>query len=355
MMFTAWILSTVLLASLTSEAKCEPTDLACKAADFVRQAKDAKTPELRAQYLHAAHRSYLALFDQTGDVKHLCAARRMFDRSVATAGKSAGSKARREELEARERRANVECRDKPARTPKPKSPLVARVQDSPRSGDRTELPSATGSAASTTDSANSATDPTAAATAPAAPPLTPAKEVIADLAEVSRSPVHAAPPADLAPVRGAGALPSTSAARPPTVAPTVDGPARAPSPAPASTSAPRPGSDLLIAGGVTLGAGLALTAAASYFGHGLVEVKRDAVALHAEAMGAPTDAQREEEQALGREYRRNGPPALALALTGGASLVTAAILLGIGGKRARAASNTALVPHPGGIAVRMNF
>jgi hypothetical protein len=48
--------------------------------------------------------------------------------------------------------------------------------------------------------------------------------------------------------------------------------------------------------------------------------------------------------------------ALALALAGGATIVLAAVLAGIGGRRmARAASRTALVPVPGGLALHARF
>lgn len=66
-----------------SSANCEKTDNRCKAELFVRRAKEAKNEEQRASYFNVAHRSYLALFDKTGDERHLCAARRMYDRSVA--------------------------------------------------------------------------------------------------------------------------------------------------------------------------------------------------------------------------------------------------------------------------------
>ena len=85
MTIVAWILSAALVMeqSSSSDAKCPPEDNACKAALFVKQAKDAETPLHRAQFLYGACRRYLALFDETGERKHLCAARRTFDQSLA--------------------------------------------------------------------------------------------------------------------------------------------------------------------------------------------------------------------------------------------------------------------------------
>ena len=59
--------------------ECEPADNRCKAALFERRAAAAASPKARALYLHGAHRSYLALFDQTGQEKHLCAARKTYE------------------------------------------------------------------------------------------------------------------------------------------------------------------------------------------------------------------------------------------------------------------------------------
>jgi hypothetical protein len=51
-----------------------------------------------------------------------------------------------------------------------------------------------------------------------------------------------------------------------------------------------------------------------------------------------------------------GPQTLALALAGGATVVVAAVLLSVGGRRmARTASRTALVPVPGGLAFHARF
>jgi hypothetical protein len=101
--------------------------------------------------------------------------------------------------------------------------------------------------------------------------------------------------------------------------------------------------------------GLALTAVAGYMGHGLLETKRDAEALHSMYPGPPTDAQRAQDLALWREYQGNLPPTVALAAAAGASFAIAGVLLGVGKRRARAASNTALIPLPGGVAVGMKF
>ena len=96
MIATACTLAAVLVLETTAPATssdCLTADNLCKARRSERRAATAPTPDQRAQYLHSAHRSYLFLFDQTGDMRDLCSARRTFDASVAVKGQSAAQRA----------------------------------------------------------------------------------------------------------------------------------------------------------------------------------------------------------------------------------------------------------------------
>ena len=107
------IAALTLLAVAPAEAPtCELTDNACKAQQFIDKSRTAP-PGARALYLYTAHRSYLALFAQSGKVQDLCAARASFDRSVGVQGQSEGQRASfeaaRAELEALEQQFGARC------------------------------------------------------------------------------------------------------------------------------------------------------------------------------------------------------------------------------------------------------
>jgi hypothetical protein len=304
-----------------ADRKCEPTDNRCKAELFVSRAKKASTAELCAQYLHAAHRSYLFLYDQTGEARDLCTARRVLEQGLAVEGLSdaqhAAFGATQKDLVSRERAAGVRCAGIPRRPQRKEPPAVA---------------------------AKHATKEPPTATAP--------------ISEIQ--PVTAEAPAG-SPPDGRPLAPRVAMLEPHTAGP-ADGDAllpvpRAPAaPRPSVREEVRPGRGLVIAGGVGLGVGLALGGVAGFLGGRLVETVDEARALKGQVDGYATDDQLAEDAALMQEYRRLGPPTLALALAGGSTLVVSAVLLGVGGRRmARAASRTALVPVPGGLAFRARF
>lgn len=112
----------------------------------------------------------------------------------------------------------------------------------------------------------------------------------------------------------------------------------------------------MIAGGATLGVGLALAATAGYLGGRLIATRRDAQALHQHTDGFGTSEQVATDQALTRDYERLAPATLTLALAGGVSVIVGAVLVGVGGHRlARVASRTAVLPLPGGLAFHARF
>ena len=131
-------------------------------------------------------------------------------------------------------------------------------------------------------------------------------------------------------------------------------PARARAVHPATT--PRPGRGLVIAGGVTLGVGVALTAAAASMGRRMLDTRQKLFALDDMIDDYATTDQATTGNALLREYDAMNRQTLALALASGATVIVAAVLVGVGGRRmARAASRTALIPAPGGLVFRAKF
>lgn len=322
MIATSCTLAVVLALETTTPAassNCLTADNLCKAKRSEQRAATAKTPDQRAQYLHSAHRSYLFLFDQTGDARDLCAARRTFDESLAVAGQSEAQRASAAggELVARERLHGPRCgRLAKQRLKKSPPPAVAKVEPMPsvdpvREGDLGNE----------------------------APPL-----LVSGTTTTERPPPPDVPP-------------PTAATRPPVddVFMPMPIPVRRTSPA-ARTREPRPGRGLVIAGGVTLGAGVALSTAAGFMGHDMLATRQAYFALHNATGGTATVDQKNRADTLFHDYKAMWPQTLAMALAGGTTVLIAAVLAGVGGRRmARAASRTAVVPVPGGLALHTRF
>jgi len=325
----------------TSLGKCDLLDNRCKAKLYEKKAAIAGTPKLRGVYLFVAHRSYLALYERAGDTRDLCEARRLFDASLAVKDQSAGQlasfEALREELESHEREARVRCVSPGKRPQKKEPPIVAEA---------TTKPSARAPRAR--EVVTSIAPESAAAVAAAVAPSSTSVVAFAG----TPVPGESQPVTDVvvpAPTSAETLLPVT--ARQVATRPTAQ-----PGDTIAVVSEPRPGRRLMITGGVTLGVGLALSGVAGYMGGRLMQTNRDAAALLGMIDNFATDEQLARNAELNRDYRRMGPQTIALALAGGATVVVAAVLLGVGGRRiARTASRTALVPVPGGLAFHARF
>jgi len=297
--------------STARPGKCPPADNRCKAELFVRQASTAKTARDRALYLHGAHRSYLALFDQTGEVKDLCAARRTYDQSLAIKGQPENQRAsfaaRQADLTSRERERGARCGRAAKRDSKPEPAIVAtapRLQDAPPVTNNAPQP------------------PISALTSNG--PSEPLPALL---------PVVARPRAPVA-VRPSSPLSSTHA----------------------DMYQAKPGRRLMITGGVSLSVGLALTGVAGYLGGQLLSTWRDSQALHDAAGPLGTEDQAARDATLASDYQRLRAPTLALAIVGGSTLIVGAVLLGVGARRlARVASRAALLPMPGGLAFHARF
>ena len=109
------------LAMLSPAVDCSPEDHECNGKQYERLAAAATVPQHRANQFYGAHRAYIARFDETGEVEHLCAARRTFDRGIAikeqTSGQRAAFAALRGALVKREQESGAQCR-KPTRRPR---------------------------------------------------------------------------------------------------------------------------------------------------------------------------------------------------------------------------------------------
>ena len=186
-------------ADTAARSSCELTDNACKAKLFIQ--KSAKAPPAqRALYLFTAHRSYLALFAKTGQVRDLCAAREALDRSLAVPGQSAGQLASfegsRAELEALERQHGARCGAK--RRKAPASTAVAKNRAPAAAPPNRPVPE--GPIAATTTRPTPEPEPAAAPEGLLAVPTAPLRRSAPDLRPeepalaASHRPVHTAQP-----------------------------------------------------------------------------------------------------------------------------------------------------------------
>ncbi len=308
-------------------ADCDPTDHGCKARRSETRARLATMPDEKATYLRSAHLSYISLFDKTGDVHDLCSARRAFDASLAVKGQTADERARtrklRDDLIARQQKAAAPCKGaaKQQRASRPDAPPVTASATSPKPPP-----------ASSPVDAEPTTEPLPLLTSTATPPVSPTPE--------PSSGVHPPPPPTT------GSLSDETLMRIPS--------RRAPTRP--QTDGPLPGRGLVIAGGIILGAGVALTAGAGHLGRRMNATRQEHHAFVDSINGFGTPEQDAKAGGLLGDYKAMRTQAVTLAVAGGTTIVVAAVLAGVGGRRmARAASRTALVPVPGGLALFTRF
>jgi hypothetical protein len=295
---------------------CELTDNACKAEEFVEKSKRA-APALRATYLFGAHRSYLAAFAKTGEPRHLCAARKSLDRSLAVPGQSAKQladfQAARPELEALEQKYAIRCDTR--RRARPEAPAIAQnVASTP-----TQVPAEAPAVAPQPEPPDGLL---------AVPVVASSNRVIRPVAHRQR--VDATRPVDTA--RSPG----------PIVAPRRD--------------ASRPGRPLIIAGGTTLGLGLALVGVAGYAGSRVADSSRAAFDLYEQSQGLGNADSLAAQASLRREFDRWLPVTVGTAIAGTTAVIVGAVLVRVGVRRMKQdPSRAALVPVPGGLAIRARF
>ena len=115
-----------------------------------------------------------------------------------------------------------------------------------------------------------------------------------------------------------------------------------------------PGRRLLIAGGLSLAAGLALTGTATYAGARALGARQTGLAsMTLEA----TPDRLNRNTALEADYRQFGPVAVATGIVGGAAVVAAVVMLCVGARRkARATEGEPiLMPIRTGLLVTLKF
>lgn len=308
-------------------ADCDPTDHGCKARRSEQRARSATIPDEKATYLRSAHLSYISLFDKTGDVHDLCSARRAFDASLAVKGQTADERARtrklRDDLVARQQKAATPCKgSKQQRVSRPEAPPVVASATSPKPPPIVSPP----------EPAEPTSEPPPLLTSTTTPERPPAPEPSAPV-------VHPLPPAT-GPTSDETLMPIPNRR----------------TPTRPQTDVPRPGRGLVIAGGVILGAGVALTAGAGYLGRRMNATRQEHHTFVDSIDGFGTQEQEAKANGLLGDYKAMQTQAVALAVAGGTTIVVAAVLAGVGGRRmARAASRTALVPVPGGLALFARF
>lgn len=343
-------------ATPASSSPCDLFDKRCKAEQSLQRAKTAKNDEHRARYYFYAYRDFLLLFDQTGDARVVCKARRAFDESVAVKGQSSAQRAsfmaEIEDLVSRERKAGVRCQNAPKR-PAADPPRLAKKPAKEPATTATSPTSTSSNEPTPSITTGSVDEPPAGETAAQA---TTAQDVDPLLPVTGRSPAPRETPRYARVVAGEGVGDSLAFSNAPMPG-DVDGPPAREwrSPAPRATT-PRPGRELLIAGGVTLSVGLGLSAAAGVMGGRMLETWRESRALHEEAGPYGTVEQADRHAALERDYDRQRPLMVTTAVIGVGTLVVGAVLTGVGAKRlARATSRAMLLPAPGGLVLRARF
>lgn len=333
MIATTWTFALLLLEAPAAAEECALTDNRCRAGMYERRAAKAPSAGQRALFLYTAYRSYFFLFEKTGDARDLCAARRALDSSLAVADQPQAQREKsenmRDALADRERAEGARCKGVAGRRiKKADAPFVARhaAPVEPPPGPVAPPDSPTNPAAADTPATPAAAD---AGTTPVAGSTHPRPNTLRLLAEEGpRQPADAS----LMPVP----------------------PARARAVHPATT--PRPGRGLVLAGGVTLGVGGAITAVAASMGRRMLDTRRELVALNERIDGYATPDQKAMDGALRSDFQAMRPATLALAFAGGATVLVAVLLTSVGGRRmARAASRTALIPAPGGLVFRAKF
>lgn len=319
---TACLLAAILMGeapAAPAPEECPVADNRCQARLYERRAGTAANAHHRALYLFNASKSYLFLFDKTGDARDLCAARRDVDASLRVRGQPPALRTQSEDLRAtlvaRTQQEHARCGDASRPGKRADAPLLAR-----RPADAPEPP------------ADLLPGPEATPEPQPPPAATATPRIELQLADADP--------------------PSTQPSRDAVLMSVPSG--RAPTDRPATT--PRPGRGLVLAGGVSLGVGGALIAAAGVMGRRMVDTRQQIIALSNTVDGFATADQAARDDALRGDFRATQTRTLALAIGGGATVLVAVVLSSVGGRRmARAASRTALIPAPGGLVFRARF
>ena len=363
-----YLLVAVSMAAPTADpSACAADDLQCSARAFTSAARHAKSDAERVEYLYFASRTYLALSERSpqspASSRDLCQAKQLIDQAAALPATELRERVTtsRQETRTRLKKENIRCHQPKPRT-KDDQPLVALAGPQAKSegpattrGTSSGMPEpvspnaevakqqrVSGSDASSTSPRPPPVDAPAHAAEPTSepPPLLTSNATSEPPAREPPSAVHPQPPPTVGPRPDETLMPIPDRRMP--TGPQTDG--------------PRPGHGLVIAGGVMLGVGVALTAGAGHMGRRMNETRQEYFTLVDSISGFATPDEDAKAGGLLREYNAMRTQALTLAVAGSTTIVVAAVLAGVGGRRmARAASRTALVPVPGGLALYARF
>lgn len=338
MIVQAPALHLILVMSMATPAPPDPSacaanDLRCTGHANAEAARLAETSEQRVNHLYRAHRAYLALANKGPEpqrVQDLCRAHELIQqaRELPPTAIDARVVDSDQKTQARLAAEGVECRGgKRVRRGAPRRVALAAA---PAPVQDTKPPRATDPA-----------DP---------PPLSPAQSEAAS-AEATRA---TTPTDETSPVATRAATTPTDEVSP--AAPRTDPTPRLMSAQPRQEQAPPSGRRLLVAGSVTLGAGLALSIGAGVMGSRLLGKWREGQALLDGTDPYATLDEFVREGDIRDEYQQLRPPTLALAFASGAALVVGAVLVAVGARRlGRVTSRAAVLPMPGGLAFRARF
>ena len=280
---------------------CAADDPLCSARAYADAARRAESNEQRVRYLYYAHRAYVASRD-------LCHAKLLIEQALAL----------------------------------PPTSLRPRVVSSER---ETLVEIAEGNVQCEGSRRGKRGRPVALAAAQANSWMEPPAELLRSTPALEGSSVTAMPTSPSEPAQGPSA--AASEVGPPVsltpqtrrqVTPEVINPSAdraAPSPATwrwpdTPPRAAPPGRRLLIAGGVSLAVGLALTGTAAYTGARALDARRTG---HDNMELAATSENRDLDKALRAEYEQYGPVAIVTGAVGGAALVAAIVMLCAGARR----------------------
>ncbi|MBK8263821.1 MAG: hypothetical protein IPK80_21100 [Nannocystis sp.] len=286
---TAWILAAAFATQGAAPyPRCGATDSRCRASANVAQAATATAPDPRAAYLLAASREFFRAFERTGARADLCDARRVLRQAMAIHEVSA--------------RLREDLRDDHEHLLEAEPQIAAKC-------------------AVTRDS------PTPAAPTPRAQPVERTiEDPVLEVQFVDPPTIyHVSPP------RARDELLSSSRQQERRRA-----------------LAPRAPRSLLVAGSLSLGAGIILGAVATHYGRRADGLYRVGVQLHEEAMGSLTPDERSLDQRLSADYYRVLQISVSTAIAGSIAAIVGAALIGAGlhrRKQRRAETSLALSPR----------
>ena len=318
-------------APASAAAECPLMDNGCRARRYDREAAREDEPERRALLFYSAHVAYLDHYKKTGEASDLCAARRALGKSLAVEGQPEQQRAHfkkaRSEVAAIVARDDVQC----DRGPKRSSGSAASAESAPpATGDAGATPATSTSASASTSTSTPATtgdreEPLAEPATATVPSQGHANDSLMPTTAIVRRPLLAVPPALLDDDR-----PSVTA---------------------------RPGRGLVIAGGVTLAAGVVLAGVATYAGVRVADLEDQGFELKKNWDALDMTTRETMDTDLTRRWNTMFPLTLGTAIAGGVGIVVGAALLGEGRHRQirSATARTAVVPLPGGLALRGRF